>query len=290
MRLLFCVVFVMLLVACPTPSSSEDGGVDAGSVDAGFDAGVVDSGVDAGDADAGVDGGEPDAGPLVEICGDFLDNDSDGGTDCADLTCAADPVCALDAGTCSTCSQPCATQNACVPNSDYHGTTPLPLCTLSVCTSREDFVRVKVALNAGAGWNGLATYPKSGVSRFIKTTALDGTPVTCATLESFTATNTAANAIETSGLFNVQGYDVQGVSGFSGGGLTFNNVNTETGGDYLVWLELWTQAVNGSTWYPNGVRRGHGCLAAVGSPIVSTEGCDTGGSCRAFTVSIPNPD
>ncbi len=285
MRLLLCVVFVMVLLACPTPSSPEDGGVDAGVVDAGFDAGV-DSGVDAGDLDGGDDAGF-DAGVPVELCGDYLDNDADGGTDCADLTCAADPICALDAGTCASCNQPCATQNACV--TDYHGTKPLPLCTFSVCTSRDEFIRSKVVVSAGAGWNALSSYPKSGVSRFIKKTALDGTAVTCAVLETFTAANTAAGAIETSGRFNVQGFDIQGVSNFSGAGAVgFNNVNTQTGGEFLVWVELWSGNVSG-TFLPLGTRKGHGCLADPGSALVFDDNCDTG-TCRAFTVDIPNPD
>ena len=70
--------------------------------------------------------------------------------------------------------------------------------------------------------------------------------------------------------------------------VNFLNVNTQTGGDYLVWVELWSGQVSGSFW-PLGTRKGHGCLEDPGGALVIGDSCDTGTG-RAFSVSIPSPD
>jgi hypothetical protein len=113
--------------ACNTKScGGDDGGfacgrqiVDAGMPDAGVDAGLPDGGdldggqldagaLDAGQLDAGTDAGVADAGlvtvpacvPRETDCGNMLDDDLDGLTDCADpdcdgLGCGAGKMCVM---------------------------------------------------------------------------------------------------------------------------------------------------------------------------------------------------
>jgi hypothetical protein len=103
---------------CIGLACTKDGGFNCGAVLVPLDAGAPDSGADAGDgglddggvSDGGVDDGGVDAGPFdagfttmpacvpdESRCGDGLDDDLDGRTDCADSDCDGK---ACDGGTC----------------------------------------------------------------------------------------------------------------------------------------------------------------------------------------------
>ena len=87
----------------------------------------------------------------------------------------------------------------------------------------------------------------------------------------------ASSAIEQSGAFVLQGVDVTRVTNPQlGQGLTYAFVNTQAGGDYLIWTELWGGAPDSNTRMPTGLRFGYGCYEApaqVGGPLVPEDNC-----------------
>ncbi len=264
---------VVLGLGCPAPEPCEGAGCDDAGV---VDAGAPDAGVDAGEEeeDAGVpDGGEEDAG---------VDN---GLADCGDPACAVEVLCQQDAGACARCGQPCRSQNDCL-SENYHHDLPLAQCTHGVCTAREVVVRPRVATGL-SGWVTPFGSIRSGLIRFIKKTSLDGGAVSCAEVAGVSST-VDAGAIERSGRFNVQGYDVRNVTatGSINGSLLFNEVHTQTGGDFLLWAELWNDDVDGLSWYPRGTRLGAGCVEnPPGGALLATQDCD-GGTCRQFSINV----
>lgn len=235
--------------------------------------------------------------PTREICGDGLDNDGNGLTDCADADCAGQGACVpVNYGECPKCGQVCETQTACVVS--YPDDRPLPMCLDGKCNANTQFIQPSVQLDTKDNWSGLALSPQSAATRFIKKKALDGTDVTCATVAAVAADRNAPSAIELSNKFNVQGLDVTRVTNpMLGQGINFAFVNTQTGGDYLIWVELWGGAPGSSTKMPTGRRFGYGCFEAaaqVGAALVDTDNCSSAslpfGNCRRFVLKMPPPE
>ncbi len=236
------------------------------------------------------------ADPKREICGDGIDNDGNGLADCADLDCTGQPQCAPpDYGSCAKCSQTCSVQSACVTS--YLDERPIPQCISGHCTAVEKFVQPRVDLNTRDNWQGLSLQPASGSTRFIKKYANDGSPVTCATVAAVAADRNAPGAIEASGTLIVQGLDVTRVTNpMLGQGITYAFVNTQTGGDYLIWTELWGGPPNSNTKLPSGRRFGYGCYETGPNvaPVVPEDNCPSttsdAGTCRVFRLVMPPPE
>lgn len=233
-----------------------------------------------------------------EVCGDGQDNDGNGLTDCDDPDCAGQDACVDNKfyGSCTRCKQACTVQSECVTS--WTNERPIPYCTESKCTALEPFLQVRVELDTRASWSGLALSPQSGSTRFIKKTGTDGGVVTCATVAAAASNRTNSSAIEQSGAFVLQGVDVTRVTNPQlGQGLTYAFVNTQAGGDYLIWTELWGGAPDSNTRMPTGLRFGYGCYEApaqVGGPLVPEDNCPSatndGGTCRLFRLVMPAPE
>ena len=89
-----------------------------------------------------------------EICGDGIDNDGNGQTDCEDRDCTGQPACVPpDYGNCAKCSQACTVQSACVTS--YMDERPIPLCGADGhCSAVQTFIQPRVVLDTQAelGW------------------------------------------------------------------------------------------------------------------------------------------
>lgn len=235
-----------------------------------------------------------------EVCANGVDDDANGLIDCADPDCAgqADCIGNMDAGyfgECMKCGSVCGGQADC-QSYNYLDDRPIPYCVQGRCTALEEFVQVRVFLNTKDNWNG-ALDPKSGSTRFIKKTAADGTPVNCARVAATASDKTKPGAIEDSKEYVIQGLDVSPITNPQlGQGVTYTFVNTQTGGDYLIWAELWYGPRNSTTGLPSGNREGWGCFesaADVGGPITTEDNCPSttsdAGTCRVFTLVMPAP-
>jgi hypothetical protein len=232
-----------------------------------------------------------------EICGDGIDNDGNGQTDCEDRDCTGQVACIPpDYGNCAKCSQSCTAQATCVTN--YLDERPIPLCVAGKCSAVEKFIQPRIEINT-LGWQGLAVPPQSGTTRFIKKTANDGSAVTCATVLAVASDRnaTAAGAIEASTNLVVQGLDVTRVmNAMLGQRITYTFVNTQTGGDYLIWTELWGGPPSSATKLPTGRRLGYGCYETLPTvaPLVAEDNCPSttsdAGTCRVFQLAMPPPE
>ncbi len=233
---------------------------------------------------------------LREICGDTIDNDGNGLVDCQDPDCAGQAECAPpDYGLCSKCSQACTVQSQCVIS--FMDDRPIPYCIAGVCTAKETFIQPRVYLDTAGSWGALGVSPQSGTTRFIKKVANDGSAVTCATVAAIAADRSAAGAIEASGKLVMQGLDVTRITNPQlGQGVTYTFVNTQTGGDYLIWTELWGGSPDSNTKLPQGRRLGYGCYedAATTTPLTTSDNCPSttsdAGSCRVFRLKMPGPE
>jgi hypothetical protein len=233
-----------------------------------------------------------------ETCGDGVDNDGNGLVDCDDPDCAGQQACidTTDYGQCPKCGKACAVQADCVGN--YVTDRPIPYCIGGKCFAVETFIQPRVVLDTRDNWQGLALSPQSGSTRFIKKTGADGGAVTCAAVAAVAGDRMAPGAIEASRAFVVQGLDVTRVTNpMLGQGITYTFVNTQTGGDFLIWTELWGGAPDSNTRLPTGLRFGYGCYEApaqVGGPLVPDDNCPSttndGGACRVFRLVMPPPE
>jgi hypothetical protein len=236
------------------------------------------------------------AEPPREVCGDGLDNDGNGVADCDDRDCAGKPECTPpNYGACPKCGQSCTTQQACVTS--YVDDRPIPQCIGGKCFATTTFIQPRVELDTRANWAGLTLSPQSAATRFIKKTANDGSAVDCARVFSFASDRSDAGAIEASNVLVVQGLDVTRVTNPQlGQGVTLAFVNTQTGGNYLIWVELWGGPPGSSSKLPTGRRLGYGCFedAASTPELTINDNCPSAtldaGSCKTFRLVMPGPE
>lgn len=238
-----------------------------------------------------------------ETCGNGIDDDGNGLTDCSDPDCKGQPACVSndDAGyfgTCGKCGNTCGKQSDCISSAAFTEERPIPYCVTGRCTSLDQFIQVRFDLDTKNTWGGLGVSPQSGATRFIKKTAQDGSAVTCATVQATASDRMAPGAIEASNKYSVQGLDVTPITNpMLGQGVTYSFVNTQTGGDFLIWAEFWAGRPDSNTKLPTGRRLGFGCFeapAVVGGPLVADDNCPSvsapQGSCRVFRLLMPGPE
>ncbi len=234
-----------------------------------------------------------------EICENGLDDDNNGKIDCADPDCAGQDVCFFDGGffgTCGKCGKPCTTQTACL-NTSWFNDVPLAYCEMGKCTSFAKNVQVDVILNAQQAWGTLIGPTRSIATRFIKRTALDGSTVTCATVEAAAPGRMAVNSqqLENAGKFSYLAFDVRPITQATGS-IPIRFVNTLTGSDYLIWMEMWGGTPDSATKFPTGNRLGFECfdgpmIGQQWGPITESDNCvvpgtDAGGAvCRQYQVT-----
>lgn len=231
-----------------------------------------------------------------EICGDGIDNDGDGKADCDDSDCAGQGSCVgPDYGTCAKCGNDCATQAACLAT-EVISERPIAQCNGGKCFSKATFVQPRFVLNTKDTWAGFPTSPRSGITRFIKKVAVDGSAVTCDIVRA-KASKSDPQALEKSGLFNLQGIDATPISsGAVYQGVNYSFVNTQTGSDYLLWLEFWAGPLGTDSKLPTGSRLTSHCVEAGVNvtEVLLSDNCPSAtndaGTCRAFQVAMPGPE
>jgi hypothetical protein len=234
-----------------------------------------------------------------EICANNVDDDQNGLIDCADPDCKGQAACFPDAGffgTCAKCGQGCTKQSDCLESS-FTNDQPLPYCQQGKCSRLNKAINVNLSLNAAA-YMGLSPAPRSITTRFISKTALDGSPVTCSTVEAAAPGRTPATVqqLEMSGKFQYLGFDSRSIMGTPGQDVRVTFISVQPGANFLIWLEYWYGPIDGATKFPTQNRAGFECFdgPALGqswAPLVESDNCavpgqDAGGSmCRLFQVT-----
>jgi hypothetical protein len=236
----------------------------------------------------------------VESCHNGVDDDGNGLIDCADPACASDPGCMVvqDAGyygTCSRCGTACTQQTTCLDQS-YAFDNPLAECSSSNCRLYTTGVQVDVQIDTAANWTGF-NYPIGSTNiRFVSKTAVDGSAVSCATVQAAAMGKMATDAdqLEKSGKFNLVGFDARKVTATGGQSISEHFVNVNVGADFVLWVELWGGPPDSVTHLPTGNRFGWGCyetgpmVAAVTQADTCAPGSD-GGNCRLIEIEMPPP-
>lgn len=228
-----------------------------------------------------------------EICTNGIDDDKNGFADCADSACFTNAAC--ESGQVIECT----TQAACIGGKPYDyftrgmdptdgGTAtlrPIPICTGQKCVVADGQVSVRIDVKTNA-YIGLTI--NSVNTRFVKKAAVDGAPVTCATLTEVAGSNAAAaDAIEASNKFNLQGWDLRSTSQGTPGGTAISlNMDVNTGADFLIWVELWSGKVDSNVDLPTGKRYGFACVE-TGLPVDEVTAADH--NVRAISITMPTP-
>lgn len=228
--------------------------------------------------------------PPKEICGNASDDDGNGFADCTDPACAGHEVCLI-------VEKQCAVQADCLARDgtatqpkqyDDYINDPIPLCIDTQCVRPAASIDVFFEIKTSPSYNGCCTI-NSVNTRFIKKTAIDGTPVTCATVAEVASSKQAADAdqIEKSQKFNLQAYDVTSTSQAYAGGSTIviPSMSVSTGGDFIIWTELWSDKKDSNNNLPRGFRYGWACLESG----TSVQELTTAHDGQAVKVTMPAP-
>ncbi len=243
------------------------------------------------------------SGTKREICFNGKDDDGNGLVDCADPDCMGQPGCPggpVDSGwfgTCGKCGAVCNAQSVCISAQGWGFDTPLPFCVSARCESYNQAIQVGLQVDTTQNWTGIAYSIGSMSTRIVSKTALDGSLVSCATVQAAATGKTAADAaqIENSGKFNLLGYDVAKVNAKAGDIIRQPFVNVGTGSDFVLWVELWAGSPDAVTKLPTGNRYGWGCFETgpAVAPFVPADDCNPNladaGSCRELQVVMPAP-
>jgi hypothetical protein len=233
--------------------------------------------------------------PPREICGNGIDDDGNGQIDCADIDCAGHDGCPpYDAGyfgPCPKCGTACTVQKDCIAG-DWSSDQPLPDCVSGKCQALNQHVQLRLTLNMSA-YSGVTIGSASEATHFVSKTARDGSAVSCATLTALATPDAGALVIEERGTFDVLGFDSEPVTQVPPM-LTFPFINTGTGSDFLVWIELWSSTRDSNPPHePTGRRYNPGCIetGAQVAPIIPADDCagSDAGTCRTLSFTMPAP-
>lgn len=238
-----------------------------------------------------------------ETCGNGIDDDNNGLIDCADPDCKGQTACFFDGGffgSCAKCGQTCSRQDACLQTS-YFNDVPLPRCEpdSKKCSALSPNVQVNVILET-ARWGTEISRVRSIVTRFIRKAEADGGVITCSTIEAAAPGRNAADSqqLEMSGRFSYLGIDSRTING--SGSIPIRLINVTTGGDYLIWMEMWAGPPDGVTKFPTGRRLGFECfdgpsIGQAWTPVVELDNCTApgvdagvGAMCRNYSVNALN--
>jgi hypothetical protein len=231
-------------------------------------------------------GTPPEQKPPVtasEICGNALDDDDNGKTDCEDPACAEQSACQVVAE--------CHTQSDCLAKDgrkykDYIN-DPIPQCVQKQCV--RPTAQVNMHFFVKNNWTGLQGTIQSVNTRFVKKADVNGEPVNCASLQLDAPSHAPEDAdqIERTKKYNLQAYDVTSLAGLPGGTtVQVPLMNISTGADFIIWTELWNQKASTTTQLPQGKRIGWGCFET--GPAVA-EVVPEDDETRGITVMMPNP-
>jgi hypothetical protein len=234
-----------------------------------------------------------------EICGNGIDDDSNGFTDCQDLDCSGQmgcPIVTVDGGNfgnCSKCGKTCTTQVDCL-TMDYQNDAPPAECVGGKCQRLNTNVQVHYEVDT-ASLTGFPTPLRSLNTRIISKRAIDGTAVTCLAVRAVAMGKAEADAaqIEKTGKFNLRGYDVSPVNATGGEIIKQPFVNVGTGNEFLIWTEVWGGPVGTLSKLPSGSRFSWGCFESgvAVAEVVPLDHCASGadaGVCRTIKVKLVN--
>ncbi|GEM_PF-1975212 len=238
--------------------------------------------------------------PKVEICGNGKDDDGNGFTDCQDLDCSGQsgcPVITVDGGggnygTCAKCGNTCTKQLDCL-TLNFQNDAPPAECVGGKCQLLNTNVQVALEVDT-ASLAGVPAKLRALNTRIISKVALDGSAVTCLIVKDVATGKTEADAdqVEKSGKFNLRGYDVSPVNVNGGGTIKQPFVNVATGGNFLIWTELWGGPVGTLTKLPTGLRLVWDCFesGAAVADVTPGDNCAPGadGGCRTIKIKLVN--
>ncbi len=232
-----------------------------------------------------------------EVCGNGIDDDGNGKTDCDDVDCAGQAQCPLpDAGffgTCPKCGQACVKQTDCL-TTNILDERPLPSCNLeNKCELLNQSVSVRVEYEAAA-WQVTSGILGVITTRWVSKTGRDGGSVTCADVKAAAPANNDPAQLEDAGRFTMLGFDVTELQGTSVPNpviVPFAYVGTGT--NYMLYTEVYSGDTDSRTRLPTGSRRPMtGCIETGPwvTPIDAGLSCtNDGGTCRTLRPSLPPP-
>ncbi len=234
-------------------------------------------------AACGTEGGD-DAGTKVEDCGNNVDDTGNGLVDCDDPACASETVCGA--------GDQCQAQTACfTANKSYddfiNNTDPMPQCVQKQCVTPEANVDVNFFITKN--FIGSNIIVNSVNTRFVKKVDLNGEPVNCEQLEGVASSNApeGADALEKANRYNLQAYDVTNINGDKANtAIQIPLMNVMTGGDFIIWTELWSGKKGSNTGLPQGKRYAWACVES-GPHVAEVKAADHG--TRSISVNIPTP-
>ncbi|MBI3182462.1 MAG: hypothetical protein HYZ28_09985 [Myxococcales bacterium] len=243
---------------------------------------------------------QPPPPPPAEVCGNGVDDDRNGLVDCSDPSCAGQAGCSGPSdggwyGSCAKCGQSCTRQRDCLAVS-FNDDDPLPHCLSGRCSALLEGVDIRFEVEVSA-WTAIdPNFLRSMNTRFVLKQALSGEAVSCATVKAVASSKLSADAnqIERSDKFNLLAYDVAPVQ-FAPPVITQPFLSTGTGGNFLIWAELWSGPRDSDTKLPTGTRLGWGCFESGPEvePILTQHhwpGPTCPNSyCRTIRVKMPPP-
>ncbi len=238
----------------------------------------------------------------AEICGNGKDDDENGLTDCKDPDCSGQAGCPIipvdggtNYGTCAKCGNTCTKQTECLTN-NFQNDTPPAECVGGKCQLLNTNVQVAFEVDT-ASLVGFPPKLRSLNTRVISKVALDGSAVTCLLMKDAASGRTEAFAdqIEKSGKFNLRGYDVSPVNANGGEIIKQPFMNVATGGNFLIWTEVWGGPVGTLSKLPSGSRFVWGCYESgtAVADVTAADNCAPGSDagCRTLKVKLTNqPD
>lgn len=221
-------------------------------------------------------------------CRNGIDDDKNGAVDCADPSCVADQACSGNDG--GVFTDFCAKQGDCI-DGGWNLPRPLPACMGSRCTPQNNVVAVRVEATTQA-LGGTSAPIRTMSTKFIRKTALDGSPVTCAIVRATAPSKNAADSeqLETSGKFNLYAYDNIRVESLTGGQTVTNPlVFSSTGSEWILYSELWSGFPDSSTRRPTGQRLAYVCVESgpLVAPLQLSDDCQNAApGCRVLQITM----
>jgi hypothetical protein len=191
-------------------------------------------------------------------------------------------------GACPTQVSQCSKQSDCFGSDTFdnynYRTTAMPECLNQMtCSSSGQGIQIHFQANRQGFINAEVG---SLTTRIIKKVAVDGTPVDCARIEQLASSSDAkdAAALDTSGLFNYQAWDVIPVGPPVGDTPIYNPfLHVTTGDNFVIFTELWSGKPDSNTGLPTSTRFGYACVDS-GDAVAAIAPADD--NSRTITVLV----
>ncbi|MBL8957512.1 MAG: hypothetical protein JNK82_42455 [Myxococcaceae bacterium] len=234
-----------------------------------------------------------------EVCGNGLDDDGNGKTDCEDVDCAGQATCPVpDAGTwgdCAKCGMACVKQQDCFGPQNFLDERPLPQCgpeNKCMRFNKPVALRIEYDSSPWAGASGLGVI----TTRWVSKTGRDGGSVTCADVKAASTALDDPLQLEKGGRFTMYGVDVTRLGGAIPQPVIVPFAYTGVASDYMLFTETWAGNVDSVTRLPTGMRRPPTACVDMGAtvaPVEVSQDCSldagAGTTCRTLRTLLPPP-